>query len=111
VAGGGHAKQSESQKPAEFQNPRIPLATAVPARWHGKPDFIASSTPIDPLKQQVEIESKLELADDQTRRLIAAQSDEITAADFSLGLKAEPFEETLYRQVERCFPTYAMHRG
>jgi hypothetical protein len=99
TAGHRDAEKPKTEEPAKLQDAGIVLATAAPAQAHGKPDFVASRRPIDALKQELEVETKLELADDHTRRLIAAQRDEIAAADFALHMKTEILEKALHGRV------------
>jgi hypothetical protein len=80
------------------------LAATTGAHAHGEPDFIARRRAIDPLEKKLEIEGKLELADDHNGSLVTAQSDDIAAADFALDHKSEPFEKPLYRQIKRRLP-------
>src|SRR5262249_24283929 len=99
-----HAEKAEAQQPAKFAHARIALASAAPGAAHGKPDLIASRRPIDALQDKVEIEAELQFTDDDERRFLAADRDEIAAADFALHLEAEALEEALHREVERRLP-------
>src|SRR5215471_10248882 len=63
--------------------------------------MIASRRPIDALQHKLEIEAELQFADDDERRFLAADGDEIAAADFALHLEAETLEEALHREIER----------
>ena len=96
-------EKSEPQQPAKLQDPGVALATSSPGA-HGKPNLVARRCPIDPLQQKLEVESKLQLADNHKRRLLAAQGDEIAPADFTLHTKAEIFEKALHGRVERRLP-------
>src|SRR4029453_18950472 len=60
--------------------------------------------PIDSLKDEFEIEAKLQLADHNTRRFVAPQRHQIATADFSLHGEAEGLKEALHGRVKRCFP-------
>src|SRR4051794_28359774 len=53
---------------------RVALA-AFPARRHlrGQPYLVAGAGAVDPLQQEFEVEGKLQLANHDSRRLIAAQ--------------------------------------
>jgi len=80
------------------------LAAAPSGETHGEPDLIARRHPVDALQHQFEIEAELQFADDDERRFIAADRDEIAAADFALHLEAKTLEKALDREVERGFP-------
>src|ERR1700751_3522423 len=77
AAGRRVAQQAETQQPAKLAAPRIALAPAAPRSTHGKPDLIAGRAAIDPLQHELEVEGELQLADDNERRLLAADRDEI----------------------------------
>src|SRR5262249_56929833 len=77
-----HAEKAEAQRPAKFAHARIALAPAAPRAAHGKPDLIASRRPIDALQHKLEIEAELQFADDDERRVLAADRAEIAAAKF-----------------------------
>src|SRR5262245_16977801 len=96
-----YAEKAEAQQPAKLAHARIALAAAAPGQAHGKPDLIASRRPIDALQHKLEIEAELQFADDDERRFLAADGDEIAAADFALHLEAETLEEALHREIER----------
>jgi hypothetical protein len=53
------------------------------------------------LQHELEVEGELQLADDDERRLLAADRDEIATADFALDVEAEGLEEPFHRDVER----------
>jgi hypothetical protein len=55
---------------------------------------------INPLQNELEVESQLKLADHDDRWLIAPQRHEIAASDFTFDNEAEPFEEGLHRSIE-----------
>src|SRR4029453_2828774 len=99
-----HAEKAEAQQPAKFAHARIALAAAAPRAAHGKPDLIASRRPIDALQHKLEIEAELQFTDDDERRFLAADRDEIAATDFALHLEAETLEEALHPGVERRVP-------
>src|SRR5262245_6830601 len=98
-----HAEQAEPQQPAKFAHARIALAPAAARGAHGKPDFIARRAAIDSLQHELEIERELQLADNNERRLLAADRDEIATADFALDVETERLEEPFHRDVERSF--------
>src|SRR5262249_45465872 len=96
-----HAEQAETQQPAKFAHARIALAPAAARRAPGKPDLVARRAAIDPLQDELEVEGELQLADDNERRLVAADRDEIATADFALHVETEGLEEPFHRNVER----------
>ena len=63
------------------------IAPASPTSGHTdrKPNLIAGSGAVDTLQHELKIEGELELADHDDRRLVAAQRDQITAADLALA--------------------------
>ena len=65
------------------------LAAAARCHAHGEPDLVAGRRAVDALQDELEIEAELEFADDDERRLVAAQRDEIAAADLALHAEAE----------------------
>src|SRR5262245_20809271 len=99
-----YAKKAEAEQSAKFAHARIALAAAATRHTHGKPDLIASRRPIDALQHKLEIEAELQFADHDERRLLAADGDEVAAADLALHLEAEGLEEALHREVERRLP-------
>src|SRR5262249_43364879 len=99
-----HAEKAEAQQAAELAHARIALAPAAPRAAHGKPDLIASRPPIGALQPKLESEARLQFTDDDERRFLTADRDEIAAADFALHLEAEALEEALHREVERRLP-------
>ena len=62
-------------------------------------DPLRQRQPVDALQYQRQVEAQFELDDD--RRLVAAPGDEVAASDLALDLVALPFEELLYRRIER----------
>src|SRR5262249_27663404 len=99
-----HAEKAEAEQPAKLAHARIALAAAATGNAHGEPDLIASRRPIDALQHKLEMEAELQFADDDERRLLAADRDEVASADFALHLEAEGLEEALHREVERRLP-------
>src|SRR6266446_177900 len=99
-----HAEQAETKQPAKFAHARVALVAAPSGETHGEPDLIARRHPVDALQHQFEIEAELQFADDDERRFIAADRDEIAAADFALHLEAKTLEKALDREVERGLP-------
>ena len=95
-----HAEKPETQEPAKFAHARVALAAAAPRNADRKPDFVASRGPIDPLQHELEVEAKLQLTDDDKRRSVPTQRDEIAAADFALHVKTEGLEEAFHRDVK-----------
>src|SRR5436853_1059023 len=83
-----YRQQSKSEHPAELQDAGITLATSSLAERNGEPHFVARRHAIDGLQHQFKIETELELSDHDQRRLVAAQRDEIAAADFAFDMKA-----------------------
>ncbi len=51
------------------------------------------------MQYQRQVEAQFELDDD--RRLVATPSDEVAASDLAFDLVPLPFEELLYRRIER----------
>ena len=97
------AEKSKTQQPAKLTHARITRAAAATRHAHSKPDLIAGGAAIDTLQHELEIEAKLQLANDYERRFFAANSNEIAAADFAFNLEAETLEEALHREVQRRF--------
>jgi hypothetical protein len=54
------------------------------------------------LKNELEIEGKLEFADDDQRRFAAFERDEIAAANLPFDRKAAVFEEAFDGKIERA---------
>ena len=80
-----HAEQPEAQETAQLAHARIVLAARSPRRHpHRQPDLVAGGGAIDALQHQFEVEREFQFADDDDRRLIAAQRHQIAAADFAL---------------------------
>src|SRR4029078_2117805 len=64
---------------------------------------VRAGRPIRPLQYQVQIESELQLANDDHRGRITTEGHKIAAADLALHLKSQFFEKTFYRTVQRRF--------
>ena len=96
-----YAKKPETQQPAKLAHTRIALAAGPRRAADGKPDFIAGCCAIDPLKDEFEIEAKLQLANDDKRRFVAPQRHQIATADFPLHVEAETLEKALHGHVKR----------
>jgi hypothetical protein len=93
-----HFEQPETEPSAQVAKPRVVL-TPLPARRKssGEPNFIACGNAINPLQNELEVESQLKLADHDDRWIIAPQRQEIAASDLTFDNEAEPFEEGLDR--------------
>src|SRR6185436_7786932 len=104
TAGGGHAEQAETQKPAQLAHARIALAAGARRRAHREPDLVASRGAVDALEHELEVEAELQLADHDQRRFVRAQGHQVAAADFAFDVESEAFEKALHRDVERRLP-------
>ena len=91
---GRHTKQAEPKETTEFPNTRIAQAAAS-CCTDGEPNVITSTSAIYGLEHKVKIEGKLQLADDDHRRLVTAEGNQIAAADLALDREAEHFEVVL----------------
>src|SRR5262249_9514150 len=102
-----NAQQAETQQPAKPAHARIvfppPGAFGSPDR---QPNLIARRQTVDALKQEVEIEAELQLANHDDR-CAAAQSDEIAAANLAFHLEAKLFEIAFDRQIEGALRLHA----
>jgi hypothetical protein len=74
---------------------------ALAARRHagGQPDFIACCSAVYTLKDQLEVELQLQLADDDDRRLSVAQPNNIATANFTFDDEFQALKKALYRIV------------
>src|SRR3954452_456664 len=100
----GHPEHAEAEAATEIAIARVGLTTLAAHRHlRGNPDLVAGRCTIDRLKDQLEIEGQLELADHDYRRIAGAEAHEIAAADLALDREAELFEEAFDRQIERGF--------
>src|SRR5262249_41627069 len=79
-------------------------AAAGAGEGDGKPELMARRHPVDALQDELEIEAELQFGDDDERRFLPADRDEIAAADFALHLEAKTLEKALDREVERGLP-------
>src|SRR6478609_1064320 len=104
TAGGGHAEQAETQKPAQLAHARIALSAGARRRAHREPDLVASRGAVDALEHELEVEAELQLADYDERRFVRAQGHQVAAADFAFDVESEAFEKALHRDVERRLP-------
>src|SRR5262249_21690006 len=98
------AEKSKTQQPAKLAHARITRAAAATRHAHSKPDLIADGAAIDTLQQELEIQAELQLTNNDERRLLAADGNEIAAADFAFDVEAETLEEALHREVKGGFP-------
>ncbi len=98
---GQYSEQAETEPSTNVAKPGAAL-TPPPARRQasGKPHFVASGRPLDPLQNQFEIELQLEFADHDDREVIALQPDQIATSDLAFDDKAQPFEEDLDRPIK-----------
>ena len=97
-----HSEQAETEPLAKVPKPRV-VFTPLRARRKasGEPNFVASGSASDPLQNELEVESELELANHDDRRTIAPQRKQIAASDFTFDNETEPFEEGLDRPIEQ----------
>ena len=98
------SEKSKTQKPAKLAHARITRAAAAARDAHGKPDLIASRAAIDTLQHKLEVEAELQFSNDYERWFLAANSNEIAAADLAFDGEAKTLEEALHRDVQRRFP-------
>jgi hypothetical protein len=66
----------------------------------GQPNFVVSGRLVDPLRDDLEIEDQLELADHDDRKIVSLQGNKIAVPNLVLDDKAEPFEEDLDRPIK-----------
>jgi hypothetical protein len=55
----------------------------------GEPNFVACGNAINPLQNELEVESQLKLADHDDRWIIAPQRQQVAASDLALDNEAE----------------------
>src|SRR3954464_8161239 len=78
----GHPEHAEAEAATEIAIARVGLASLAAHRHlRGNPDLVAGRCTIDRLKDQLEIEGQLELADHDYRRIAHAEAHEIAPAD------------------------------
>ncbi len=100
----GDREHAETEPPAQIAVAGVAFAALAARReFCRQPHLVCGSGPIDRLQDQFEIERLLEFADHHDRRLIAAQRDEVAAADFALDGKTELFEEAFDREIKLSF--------
>src|SRR5881398_3087601 len=97
------AETARSPKPKSRQSLRTRAAAAA-RDAHGKPDLIAGRAAIDTLQHKLEVEAELQFSNDYERWFLAANSNEIAAADLAFDVEAKTLEEALHRDVQRRFP-------
>ena len=104
LAGLGDAEHAEAKLAAQIAKAGVALAPLAAARKpRGEPDLVASAGAIHPLQHEFKIERELQFADDDDRRIVRAQPNEVAAADFAFDGEAEAFEEAFDGQIERRF--------
>ena len=97
------AEKAEAEAPAEIAKARIALTAAARPEPRRQPDLVADPGPIDALQDEIEVEAKLQFADDDDGRLIAFDAEKIAAPDLALDAIAEIFEKPLDGYVEATF--------
>ena len=104
IAGVGDREHAKAEPSAEIAVACIAFA-ALAARRHfgGEPDLVASAGAIHPLQHEFKIERELQFADDDDRRFVPAERNQVAAADFAFDGEAEAFEEVFDGQIERRF--------
>jgi hypothetical protein len=58
----------------------------------GEPNLITDSRPIYSLEHEIKAEGKFKLCNDDYRRIVSAQRDDIAAADLTLNPETQRFE-------------------
>jgi hypothetical protein len=102
VAGLRYAEHAKSQPAAKVSETGVGLPAVSARRYSSrKPHFVAGGGAIDRLKDEFEIETELQLTDDDERRLIAMKSEKIATADFPFDREAKALQKSLHREVER----------
>jgi uncharacterized protein YfaQ (DUF2300 family) len=97
-----YAEQSEPEEPAKAPYARILFSTAAALRKPDRqPDLVGSCRTVNTLQHEVQIEAEFQLADDDDRRTVATQGNEVTAADLTLHVKSEGLEEPFDGQIKR----------
>src|SRR4051794_41139998 len=100
----GYRKHAKPQPATEVTIARVALAALAARRHSGRyPDLITRGGAFDGLQNEFEIEAELQFTDHHNRRMLAAQSNEIAAANFALDGETEAFEETFDGFVKRGF--------
>ena len=95
------SEHSEPQPAAKIPEARITLPSIAARRDPGRqPNLIAGRSPIDGLKDELEIVSQLQLTNHNERGLVVSQRDEIAAADFTLDREPEAFKKLFDGQVK-----------
>jgi hypothetical protein len=87
-----HSEQAETEPSAKISKPRV-VFTPFSARRKasGEPNFVACGSAIDALQDELEVEGQLELANNDDRRIIAPQRQQIAAPNFTCrALRGRP---------------------
>ena len=93
-------EEAEAEQAAELVGTAVAVTSAAGGP-HREPDLVGSGEAVDPLQDQLQRQSELELGDDQEGRLTGPDGDDVAAADLALRLVAEPLEMCLDRGIER----------
>ena len=93
-------KEAEAEQAAELVGAAVAV-TSTAGGSHREPDLVGSGEAVDPLQDQLQRQSELELGDDQEGRLTGPDGDDVAAADLALRLVAEPLEMCLDRGIQR----------
>jgi hypothetical protein len=97
-----YTEQSESKKPTETPCAWILLPPAAALRRSDRqPNLVGSRRSIDTLQHKVQIEAELQLSHHDDRRIVATQSNEVTAADLALHVESEGLKEPFDGQIKR----------
>ena len=82
----------------------VAFAAVAPRRYPRRdPDFVRRSGAIDGLKNKLEIEGKLEFANDDQRRFAVFERHEIAAAHLPFDHKTAVLEEAFDGKIESAF--------
>jgi hypothetical protein len=100
----GDAEHAEAEPAAQIAKARVALAAlAAERKTRGEPDLVAGAGAIDALQHEFEVERELQFADDDDRRFVPAERNQVAAADFAFDGEAEAFEEAFDGQIKRRF--------
>ena len=105
-AGTEYTEQPEAEHSTEPLDAGVGLASASASARRcadRDPNFVASRGSIHGLKNEIEREAQLQLADHERDRRTAIHRHDVAAANLSFHLEPQPFEEALDRQIEARF--------
>lgn len=98
------AEHADAKPAAEIAVALVRLAAPALGRDPRRdPDLVCRGRAIDGLKDELQIEAHLQLADHDNRRIALAQTDKVASPDFALDGITCLFEKAFDRQIKRRF--------